>query len=686
MKPGDEFDGRLGCHSLSRTVFQFGVFSENADRVELCLFGRDGKKERRRMPAFRTGNVHHLRVEVDASESCYGYRAYGMWEPARGHRFNPRKLLMDPYATAFEGCLERNPAIYGHLPDPELPDGDSVFNPADSSPFVPKASLPRSAFRRDPFGMLPFNGTRFLYEAHLKGFTMNFPGIPSKTRGTYSAWTFPPLIQHLLDLGVTHVEFMPLQFFASQDFQIARGLEDYWGYNTLNFFAAHPAYGKDDPAGECREMFRVLGANGIRVILDMAFNHTAESGHLGPHLSFKGLDNKAYYVPEAGGRGYRSRSGCGNELDFRHPAVRRMAMDALVYWRRVMGADGFRFDLASVLTEREKEGGPDFFEEAQALPDLSGTEWIVEPWDATLEGRKIGRFDGCSEWNDEFRDGIRRFWRGEENRLSRFAEVFCGSRSVFGVRRDGFGASVNYAASHDGFTLRDLNSFETKRNEENREDNRDGIAEEYGSNHGHEGLEAPAEVESRRIGTAKAMVASAILAVGSPMLHAGDELGNSSGGNNNAYSLDNPQGWVDWNEGSIWRSEMTACIRRAFLFRQSMESDYPESFAELEFLWKWYNPNGSPMKEAYWRQSFAKSLALVLTKARPEKKNRLYFAFNAASKPVRFYAPEGYEFGESQFETDAEKKSSHSSFEVSIPRAAFGIYDLSRTPSVASGP
>jgi isoamylase len=528
----------------------FAVFSANAHLIELCLFSEDGRKETARLPFVeRDGEVWHMRVDGMMPGQRYGLRAHGPYAPEEGHRFNPHKLLIDPYARAFDGRLRWSDAVMGYRIG--SPRGDMSFDTRDSAFAVPK-----SVVVEDPVDALMHHGPRHswsdtvIYEAHVKGLTGRNPKVPPAGRGKYAGLASPAMIEHYQRLGITAIELLPVQAFFDDRFLVARGLTNYWGYNTMGFFAPEPRYAGRAGLAEFRDMVRRLHMAGIEVILDVVYNHTGEGDEFGPTLSFRGLDNASYYRLSGGGRHYANDSGTGNSLNIAHPVVLRMVMDSLRYWVEVCHVDGFRFDLATSLG-REPHGfdrGAGFFDAILQDPVLAHVKLIAEPWDIGPGGYQLGSYPHpFGEWNDRFRDGVRRFWRGDAGLTSDLAKRLLGSAENFDHSRRAATSSVNFLTAHDGFTLQDLVSFTVKRNLANGEDNRDGHSENHSDNLGVEGQSSDPLIGSARALRKRNMLATLMLSQGVPMLLAGDELGHSQAGNNNAYAQDNETTWIDWD-------------------------------------------------------------------------------------------------------------------------------------------
>jgi glycogen operon protein len=527
----------------------FAVFSAHAERIELCLFTADGRKETARLPIIeRDGDIWHIHVGGLTLGTVYGFRAQGPYAPEQGHRFNPHKLLMDPYARALEGRLKWSDAVMGYKIG--SPRGDLSFDTRDSAFAVPKAVVadPSFSWGNDQAPRTPRVDT-VIYEAHVKSLTALHPGVDKGLRATYLGLCSDPVIAHLQKLGVTAIELLPVQAFIDDRFLIAKGLRNHWGYNTLAFFAPEPRYMSQGGLWEFQTMVRRLHSAGIEVILDVVYNHTAEGDEWGPTLSFRGLDNASYYRLAGGGRHYVNDTGTGNTLNLTHPMVLRMVMDSLRYWVEVGHVDGFRFDLATVLGRESHGFDPNggFFDAIRQDPVLSRVKLIAEPWDVGPGGYQLGAYPHpFHEWNDRFRDGVRRFWKGDAGMTRDLAARLLGSADRFDHSGRAATSSVNFVTSHDGFTLEDLVSFTVKRNLANGEDNRDGHHENHSDNLGHEGPTKDRKVLSARALRKRNLMATLMLAQGVPMILAGDEIGHSQGGNNNAYAQDNETSWIDW--------------------------------------------------------------------------------------------------------------------------------------------
>jgi isoamylase len=596
----------------------FAVASGVAEGMLLCLFDDAGAETRVALPEY-DGGVWHGFVDGVGVGQAYGYRATGPWDPGRGLRCNPAKLLLDPYARATAGPVRFGPEVLGH--DAADPDRASQL---DSAGHVPRSLVVDPAFDW-PGGVRPRHryADTVVYEVHVKGFTMAHPGIPAALRGTYAGLGHDAAVAHLVDLGVTAVELLPVHQHVPEAFLLDRGLTNYWGYNTIGFFAPHDGYSAAvraaRPGGQVAEfqaMVAALHAAGLEVLLDVVFNHTAEGDHLGPTLCHRGLDNPAYYRLEPADPGrYVDTTGCGNALNAGDPVCLRLIMDSLRYWLTEMGVDGFRFDLAPTLARQD--GGFDrlsaFFDLVAQDPVVSRAKLIAEPWDVGQpDSYDVGRFPpGWSEWNGRYRDTMRDFWRRQGGLVGEFATRFSGSSDLYGGSRRRPTASVNLICVHDGFTLRDLVSYDGKHNEANGEANRDGTDDNRSWNCGVEGPTGDPEVVELRARQSRALLATLLLSFGVPMLAGGDELGRTQGGNNNAYCQDNQISWFDWARPD---EDLLAFTRRLVAFRRAHPVFRRRRFlvgieaAELA----WFTPSATPMTMDNWADPNARALSIYL--------------------------------------------------------------------------
>jgi isoamylase len=597
----------------------FAVASGVADGMLLCLFDEGGAETQIPLRDYDAG-VWHAFVPGIGAGQAYGYRATGPYDPARGVRCNPAKLLLDPYARAFSGSVTFGPEVLGYAAgDPDTP------STADSA-----ASMPRSLVAADDTfrwrdGVRPrrrFSDT-IIYELHVKGFTMRHPGIPPELRGTYAGLGHEAAISHLTDLGVTAVELLPVHESVPEAFLLQRGLTNYWGYNTIGYFAPHQAYSAAVRAGkpggqvdEFKAMVDALHAAGLEVLLDVVFNHTAEADQLGPTLCFRGLDNPAYYRLEPGDRRhYVDTTGCGNSLNAGDPVTLQLIMDSLRYWLTQMHVDGFRFDLATTLGRQD--GGFEqvsaFFDLVSQDPVVSRAKLIAEPWDVgQFDSYDLGRFPPLwREWNGKYRDTVRDFWRSHDVGLGEFATRFCGSSDLYAGEHRRPTASVNLITVHDGFTLRDLVSYDGKHNEANGESNRDGTSDNRSWNCGAEGPTADPAILALRERQSRAMLATLLLSFGVPMMLGGDELGRTQQGNNNAYCQDNEISWVDWSQPD---TQLQDFATRLVSFRKRHPVFRRRRFlagAEASQL-RWFTPGGTEMTDADWSDPGALAIALYL--------------------------------------------------------------------------
>ena len=549
----------------------FAVFSAHAEAMELCLFSEDGRREIARLPfRDRDGDVWHLHVGGLLPGQAYGFRAHGPYRPEEGHRFNPNKLLIDPYARRLDGRLRWSDALMGYKVGSSR--ADLSFDTRDSAFAMPKSVVTDPAFTWGEDAPPGHCWTdTVIYEAHVKGLTALHEGVPKALRGTYMGLASDPVLDHLNRIGVTAVELLPIHAFVDDRFLVSKGLKNYWGYQSIGFFAPDPRYMLRDAVLEFRSMVSRLHHAGIEVILDVVYNHSGEGDELGPTLAFRGLDNASYYRLRDGGRFYVNDTGTGNTLDLTHPMVLRMVMDSLRYWVTEMHVDGFRFDLGTVLGREahgfDPRGG--FFDAIRQDPILGRVKLIAEPWDIGPGGYQLGAFPHpFAEWNDRFRDGVRRFWRGDAGMAPDLAKRLLGSAERFDHGGRAAHTSVNFITAHDGFTLADLVSFTVKRNLANGEENRDGHGDNHSDNLGVEGPTNDPAIRAARDLRRRNLAATLMLSQGTPMWLAGDELGNSQGGNNNAYAQDNETGWLQWAPGD---AGMTAFLARLAALRR----EYP---------------------------------------------------------------------------------------------------------------
>jgi glycogen operon protein len=547
----------------------FALFSAHAERVELCLFSDDGRKERARIPLLeRDGDVWHVHVGGLTPGTKYGFRVHGPYRPEDGHRFNPNKLLIDPYAKQLHGHVRWSDALMGYRVG--AAKADLSFDTRDSAFAVPKSVVVDPTFQwGDDRPPRVTRSETVIYEAHVKGLTRLHPSVPPARRGTYLGLSSEPMLDHLTRLGVTTVQIMPVHAFVDDRFLVSRGLKNYWGYQTIGFFAPDARYMTENAVWEFQTMVRRLHSAGIEVVLDVVYNHTGEGNELGPTLAFRGIDNASYYRLSDGGRWYVNDTGTGNTLNVAHPMVLRMVMDSLRYWVEVMHVDGFRFDLATVLAREahgfDREGG--FLDAIRQDPVLSRAKLIAEPWDIGPGGYQLGAWPHpFLEYNDRYRDGVRRFWRGDAGLTPDLSKRLLGSAELFDHGGRAATSSLNFVTVHDGFTLEDAVSYAVKHNEANGEDNRDGKDENFSDNFGVEGPTDDPAIRAARDLRKRNLLATVFLSQGTPVILAGDEIGNSQGGNNNAYAQDNEVGWVKWDPAD---PVLLAFVRRLAALRRA---------------------------------------------------------------------------------------------------------------------
>ncbi len=640
----------------------FALFSECAQRVELCLFGADGTETRIDLPEV-DGFVWHAFLPGVEPGQRYGYRVHGPWNPAAGQRCNPNKLLLDPYAKAIDGRIDWHESLFGyHWGDPDSKNDD------DSAQHMPKCVVINPFFDwgvdRPP--KRPY-AESIIYETHVKGMTIQHPDVPQSMRGTYAGMAHPAVVEHLNRLGVTAVELMPVHHFANDSTLIDKGLSNYWGYNTIGFFAPDPKYSSSaSPGGHVQEfkaMVRDLHEAGIEVILDVVYNHTAEGNHLGPMLSFRGIDNAAYYrLVDDDQKYYMDYTGTGNTLNVRHPHVLQLIMDSLRYWVLEMHVDGFRFDLAATLAREfyDVDRLSTFFELVQQDPIVSQVKLIAEPWDVGPGGYQVGNFPPqWTEWNGKYRDTVRDFWRGEPATIGEFAARITGSADLYESSGRRPGASINFVTAHDGFTLQDLVSYNEKHNEANKDGNQDGENHNRSWNCGVEGPTKKKDVLQLRARQRRNFLATLLLSQGVPMICHGDELGRTQKGNNNGYCQDNELTWIDWenaDETLLSFTEKLGALRHEHpIFRRRRFFDgRPTRRGTGQPDLQWFRPDGSEMTEEDWDSGFGRSIAVYLNgqgipdrDARGERvaDDSFLMAFSAHDAAIEFTVPPA-EYGE----------------------------------------
>ncbi|WP_161888075.1 glycogen debranching protein GlgX [Pontibacter russatus] len=639
----------------------FALYAGNATGVDLCLY--DAKDPRKEIAEVKLGEhthqIWHAYLPGLKPGQLYGYRVHGPYEPEQGNRYNANKLLIDPYAKAISGTVEWHDSLFGYEVGHE--DEDLSLSESDSAPYLPKSVVVNQQYdwEDDKAPKIPYHRS-IIYEAHVKGFTMLHPDIPDKIRGTYKGMAHPESIKYLKELGITAVEFMPVHHFITDRYLKEKGLTNYWGYNSIGFFAPDVRYCSNGTHGEqvveFKDMVKALHKAGIEVILDVVYNHTGEGNHMGPTLSFKGIDNASYYrLVEDNKRFYMDYTGTGNTLNSSLPSALRLIMDSLRYWILEMHVDGFRFDLASALA-RELHGVDklgSFFDIIHQDPIISQVKLIAEPWDVGEGGYQVGNFPaGWTEWNGKYRDCMRDYWRGEHSMLAEFAERFTGSSDLYQDDYRRPTASINFITAHDGFTLHDLVSYNEKHNLENGEDNNDGESHNRSWNCGVEGPSDDPAVLALRQKQKRNLLTTLLLSQGVPMLVAGDEISRTQKGNNNAYCQDNEISWLNWEEAD---TKMLRFTRKLIKFKK----DHPAFGRRRWFQGQpikgtgvydiaWFLPEGTEMDEEHWSHDYAKSLAVFLNghgihflgpKGEQVKDDSFYLIFNAHHEPITYRLP-----------------------------------------------
>lgn len=637
----------------------FALFSECAEKVELCLFDHQGRKEVERIHlAWQTDQVWHCYLPEARPGLLYGYRVHGPYEPKKGLRFNPAKLLLDPYCKAIFGGLRWHDSLFGYQIGSSLEDLSR--NRANSAPFMPKCQVIDPAFTwgNDRPPNISWYET-IIYELHVKGFTWMHPLVPKGLRGTYAGLCSAPVVDYLKRLGVTAIELMPVHAFVDERHMVEKGLSNYWGYNSIGFFVPDGRYSAYGQVNEFKTMVKILHSAGIEVILDVVYNHTAEGNQLGPTLCFRGIDNLAYYrVMPDDNRYYMDFTGCGNTLNMQHPRVLQLIMDSLRYWVLEMHVDGFRFDLASSLArelyEVNRLGA--FFDIMHQDPVLSQVKLIAEPWDLGEGGYQVGNFPvGWTEWNGKYRDTVRSYWKGEGGTIGEFAHRLTGSSDLYerGGRRPC--ASINFVTCHDGFTLHDLVSYNEKHNEANLENNQDGESNNRSWNCGSEGPSDDPQINSCRSRQKRNFIASLFLSQGVPMLLAGDEIGRTQQGNNNTYCQDNSLSWIDWTlddeqqELFEFAQRLIALRKKHHVFRRRyfFQGRLIKGAGVRDIVW--LTPGNTEMTDEEWQHSFARCLGLYLAgdaldeqdeKGNAVVDNKFLLLVNAHNEPISFILPD----------------------------------------------
>lgn len=707
LRPGTPYP--LGS-TLTNDGANFSVFSANATMIELCLFDGPGHLRETRIALPECSNqVWHGFIPGIRAGQLYGYRAHGPYDPQQGHRFNPHKVLLDPYAKAVGRQMPHwGPEIFGYQLDSARED--LSFDSRDSAAIAPLGMVMDTEFdwAGDAPPRTPWRQT-IIYEAHVKGFTKKLESLPAHLRGTYAGLASEEALDFLVKLGITAIELLPIHYHLNDSFLLDRGLSNYWGYNSLSFFAFEPTYASvGDPHQALREfkgMVKHLHQAGIEVILDVVYNHTAEGSERGPTLSFRGLDNASYYrLSQESPRYYDDFTGCGNSLSMHHPASLRLIMDSLRYWVTEMHVDGFRFDLASALARElygwDKLGS--FFDAIGQDPVLSTVKLIAEPWDLGMGGYQVGNFPvGWAEWNGRYRDQVRRYWKGVDI-ANELASRLSGSADLYNHSGRHPCASVNFITAHDGFCLRDLVSYNDKHNEANGDENRDGSNDNESWNCGAEGDPAPDDVALLRVRQAKNLLATLLLSQGVPMLLAGDERWHTQRGNNNTYCQDNDLTWLSWDfsgpAGEIlefarsligFRKEQAVLARKNFLTGQPPAENLPKDVI-------WWNPEGREMEDQDWASAFTRCFGMLLPAAalremerhgQPRQSDSVLLLMNAHHEPLPVKLPPAPgEAWQSRVATDAIEFEKDESDEVRVVMPARSLAAFtSKTPAPTSG-
>ena len=643
MEPGS-------AYPIGTAVDDFGVnfslFSAHAEKVELCVFDEHGYQELMRfvLPLCEH-NVWHGYLKGAKAGLVYGYRVYGPYRPEFGHRFNHHKLLLDPYAKALKGQFSWSDRHFAYkLGDPKK---DLSFDDRDNADVMFKSVVVDPSIPRLPRKPIAWQNT-VIYEGHVKGLTAVNNKVPKELRGSFLGISHPSMIAHYRAIGITTIELLPVQQFISEQFLVDKNLSNYWGYNSLGFFVPHKGYLNQNQIIEFQQMVDELHQAGFEVIIDVVYNHTCEGNWLGPILSFRGIDNKSYYrLNPTEPRYYINDTGCGNTLNISHPRVLQMVMDSLRYWVQIMGVDGFRFDLATILGREVNGFDPSngFLDAILQDPLLGRVKLIAEPWDIGPGGYQLGAFPApWSEWNDQYRDAVRRYWRGDKGMLPEFARRIHGSSDIFEHSGRQPYASVNFLCSHDGNTLHDLVSYQDRHNEANGEGNRDGHSENFSHNNGVEGETTDKKVLALRLRQMKNMLTTVMLSQGVPMLLAGDELGRTQQGNNNAYCQDNDINWLNWDDKTEFSEELSPFVaslsqlRMRFpmlAYRGFIHKDDEQSQVDIT----WFHQSGLPMHKEHWHAHHAATLGYMIHEKTPDSPILLCL-YHAGKNPIEFQLPD----------------------------------------------
>lgn len=646
VQPNPSLDAVLGAHVDDRGT-GFALWAPRATRVELALVDEHSRQSNHDLRRDDSG-IWRIHLEGIGPGQQYGYRVHGPWNPRAGQRFNPARLLVDPYARAITGGVDYSGPITDHTAA-----SNYDLDPTDSAGYVPLSVVVADSPPPTPLTKPRPVSDLILYETHLRGFTQMHPSVPEHLRGTFAGMAYPAVIDYLVELGVNAVEFLPLHHFISEPFVVGRGLSNYWGYNTLGYFAPHAHYcasgTRGEQVAEFKAMVSALHQAGIAVILDVVYNHTGEGGHEGPTLAFRGIDHAAYYRLTDDQRNDYDVTGCGNAFDTSTPGALKLVLDSLKYWVTDMGVDGFRFDLATTLirdaTHHVDQEHP-FKKLIAADPVLSTAILIAEPWDLGPFGYQVGAWGaGWSEWNDRFRDVTRDAWRNATYGVGEFATRLSGSSDLYNHHGRPPQASVNFVTAHDGFTLRDLVTYDLKHNEANTERNHDGSDDNRSSNHGYEGETADPQINASRLRTAKGLMATLLLSSGIPMITAGDEFGRTQGGNNNAYCQDSPISWLNWTPDPLW-DEQRALTQRLIALRHDYPLLRPDFWRQDNDVVmdertsgrpriRWLTEEGNAFNTALWNEPNRRFLGLYLADAT----HTLLIYFHLGDRPVSVTLP-----------------------------------------------
>ena len=643
MEPGNAYP--IGP-TVEDCGVNFALFSAHAEKVELCIFDEHGRQELKRfvLPQCQH-NIWHGLLKGAKAGLVYGYRVYGPYRPEFGHRFNHHKLLLDPYAKALTGKFSWSDRHFAY--DLNDPKKDLSFDHRDNADVMLKAVVMAPSASLVPRKPIAWQNT-VIYEGHVKGLTQLNPKVPEALRGSFLGLSHPTMIAHYRAIGISTIELLPVQQFISEQFLADKNLSNYWGYNSLAFFVPHNDYLNQQQINDFQRMVDELHQAGFEVLIDVVYNHTCEGNWLGPTFSFRGIDNSAYYrLNPTEPRYYINDTGCGNTLNISHPRVLQMVMDSLRYWVEIMGVDGFRFDLATILG-REVQGfdkSNGFLDAILQDPVLNSVKVIAEPWDIGPGGYQLGGFPApWSEWNDLYRDTIRRYWRGDKGMLPEFARRIHGSSDVFEHSGRQPFASINFLCSHDGNTLHDLVSYKYLHNEANGENNRDGHADNFSHNHGAEGETSDKEIVALRLRQMKNMLATLMLSQGVPMLLAGDEKGRSQKGNNNAYCQDNDINWLHWDDNALYAEELQLFVASLSQLRKRLPMLAHDRFIHHDDCKStvnitWFHPSGYPMKKEHWHSHHAATLGYLIQEKTPSTPVLLCL-FHAGKEPIEFQLPD----------------------------------------------